>query len=349
MPAKKGKGCVADVMKEWKAGSLHSGKGGPVVRDKDQAIAIALSMCGGGKSRAKSYEEYAQNIVKSLRDEKGFKESADYGCNCGPECGCMNCRRKAMAIGYPTPTFSENETLEMVMNRLKVIHGRTRDIELAISQAMMMAEESGGEIEMEQWMIDKITLAADYLSAVADNAMYGDGVEVEMEDEDEMEGYAEAKKSLPREYKKGLTKEEQEIAKREIKETMAKAKKPGTSAKELYQDWESDKKYKARKKEKGQSMPKSKATEAYERMYGKKDSSDMSEGSDAALKEKAKESGISYGILKQVFERGMAAWRSGHRPGVAPQQWAMGRVNSFITGAGKARKADDDLWKKAKK
>jgi hypothetical protein len=34
---------------------------------------------------------------------------------------------------------------------------------------------------------------------------------------------------------------------------------------------------------------------------------------------------------------------------VAPQQWAMGRVNSFITGSGKAREADDDLWKKAKK
>jgi hypothetical protein len=127
---------------------------------------------------------------------------------------------------------------------------------------------------------------------------------------------------------------------------MAKAKS-GESAKEVYQDWKSDKAY--RKREKG-SMPKSKATEAYKRMYGKGGSADMGEGgAGEGLKKKAEESGISLAILRKVYERGMAAWRSGHRPGVAPQQWAMGRVNSFITGSGKARKADDDLWKKAKK
>lgn len=95
-------------------------------------------------------------------------------------------------------------------------------------------------------------------------------------------------------------------------------------------------------------MPKSKATEAYERMYGN-DSEDMSEdGVSAALRKKSEKSGISVGILRQVFQRGMAAWRSGHRPGVSPQQWSLGRVNSFITGSGGARKADADLWKKAK-
>jgi hypothetical protein len=30
-------------MREYKEGTLHSGKGGPVVRSRDQAIAIALS------------------------------------------------------------------------------------------------------------------------------------------------------------------------------------------------------------------------------------------------------------------------------------------------------------------
>ena len=126
---------------------------------------------------------------------------------------------------------------------------------------------------------------------------------------------------------------------------MAKAKS-GTGAKELYEDWESDKKYKARQKAKGKEMPKSESTKAYERMYG--DHAEKA-GVDAALKEKAEKSGISLSILRRVYERGMAAWRSGHRPGVAPQQWAMGRVNSFITGSGGARKADADLWKKGKK
>ena len=34
---------VGKVMGEFKAGTLHSGKGGPVVKDRQQAIAIALS------------------------------------------------------------------------------------------------------------------------------------------------------------------------------------------------------------------------------------------------------------------------------------------------------------------
>ena len=41
---------VHKVMKEWKEGSLHSGKGGPVVKSRKQAIAIALSEAGKKKS-----------------------------------------------------------------------------------------------------------------------------------------------------------------------------------------------------------------------------------------------------------------------------------------------------------
>ena len=48
------------------------------------------------------------------------------------------------------------------------------------------------------------------------------------------------------------------------------------------------------------------------------------------LKKKAAKSGISLGTLKKVYNRGMAAWRTGHRPGTTPQQWGMARVNAFI-------------------
>ena len=34
---------MGKVMHEYKAGSLHSGKGGPVVKNPKQAIAIAMS------------------------------------------------------------------------------------------------------------------------------------------------------------------------------------------------------------------------------------------------------------------------------------------------------------------
>ena len=82
----------------------------------------------------------------------------------------------------------------------------------------------------------------------------------------------------------------------------------------------------------------SKHTKKYKQMFGEK-----IEG----LKKKSEKSGIAYGILKKVYDRGMAAWKTGHRPGTTPQQWAFARVNSFITGGG-ARKSDNDLWKRHK-
>ena len=62
------------------------------------------------------------------------------------------------------------------------------------------------------------------------------------------------------------------------------------------------------------------------------------------LKKKSEKSGISYSILKKVYNRGMAAYKTGHRPGTTAQQWAMARVNSFITkGKGTWGGADKDL------
>ena len=68
-----------------------------------------------------------------------------------------------------------------------------------------------------------------------------------------------------------------------------------------------------------------------------------------ALSNKAKSTGISKSILKSVYAKGLAAWKTGHRPGVGQHQWGMGRVNSFVTGKGGARKVDKKLWKRASK
>ena len=70
------------------------------------------------------------------------------------------------------------------------------------------------------------------------------------------------------------------------------------------------------------------------------------EKSDEGLKGKAEKSGISYGILKKVFDRGLAAYQTSHRPGTTPQQWAYARVNSFITGGKTRTTGDADLWAK---
>lgn len=41
------------VMGEYKGGTLHSGKGGPVVKSRDQAIAIAMSEANKAKKKSR--------------------------------------------------------------------------------------------------------------------------------------------------------------------------------------------------------------------------------------------------------------------------------------------------------
>ena len=68
-----------------------------------------------------------------------------------------------------------------------------------------------------------------------------------------------------------------------------------------------------------------------------------------AVKNKAEKTGMPYSVLKKVYDRGMAAWKGGHRPGTTPQQWAMARVNSFVTkSSGTWGGADKDLAKKVR-
>ena len=69
----------------------------------------------------------------------------------------------------------------------------------------------------------------------------------------------------------------------------------------------------------------------------------------AGLVTKAKKTGMPYGILKKVYDRGMAAYKTGHRPGTTAQQWAFARVNSFTTKSkGTWGKADADLAAKVR-
>lgn len=83
---------------------------------------------------------------------------------------------------------------------------------------------------------------------------------------------------------------------------------------------------------------------------------------EAAIKNKAIETGlnnkleavrkkgmknVTLEILREVMRRGMAAWKTGHRPGAGQEQWGYARVNSFLTGGPTVKGADKDLAKKA--
>ena len=105
--------------------------------------------------------------------------------------------------------------------------------------------------------------------------------------------------------------------------------------------------YKPAPGDKDSKTKESKHTKKYRDMYGEET---INEDATAALKKKAEKSGISLSILRKVYNRGVAAWRTGHRPGTTPEQWGLARVNSFITkGKGTWGKADKDLASKVKK
>jgi len=80
------------------------------------------------------------------------------------------------------------------------------------------------------------------------------------------------------------------------------------------------------------------------------ESSKMSKDSPVykALKKKSDKSRFPLGILKKVWDRGYAAWKTGHVPGTTPQQWAFARVNSFLVGGRTTEVGDKALYQQAK-
>ncbi len=67
-----------------------------------------------------------------------------------------------------------------------------------------------------------------------------------------------------------------------------------------------------------------------------------------SLEERSKVTGVPVGLLRESFNRGMAAWRTGHRPGATQQQWGYARVSSLLLCGKTAKTTDADLVRKAK-
>lgn len=71
-------------------------------------------------------------------------------------------------------------------------------------------------------------------------------------------------------------------------------------------------------------------------------------GDAKSLAQKAKVTGVPRRFLQASYDRGMAAWRTGHRPGATQQQWGYARVHSLLLCGKTYHTTDSDLVRKAK-
>lgn len=62
-----------------------------------------------------------------------------------------------------------------------------------------------------------------------------------------------------------------------------------------------------------------------------------------SLEDKSKVTGVPLRFIRESFNRGMAAWRTGHRPGATEQQWGYARVHSFLLRGKTFHTTDADL------
>lgn len=68
-----------------------------------------------------------------------------------------------------------------------------------------------------------------------------------------------------------------------------------------------------------------------------------------SLEEKAKASGVPLSAIQKSYDRGLAAWRTGHRPGATQGAWGHARVHSFLLCGKTHYSTDADLVREAKR
>lgn len=91
---------------------------------------------------------------------------------------------------------------------------------------------------------------------------------------------------------------------------------------------------------------KSSWTVLFNQKYGK-ELKEMKGGK--SVKNIAKVTGIPHKALKEIFEKGEAAYySSGSRPNQTASSWAYGRIYAYIMGGDKIRKIEKDITKKYK-
>ena len=202
----------------------------------------------------------------------------------------------------------------------------------AVQKAIMIAKKMGGNMTAAVREIEKIAKGlSDEPSVRAALRTANESLEEKRVAQDK--DVKSRPGTQPKKYYKTLSKSEKE-------------KRAAHFAKQKYRKSDDDDDYKPAPGDKGAKTKPSKHTKKFKQMYG--EVADLNEKI-KGLENKAKKSGMPYGILKKVYDRGMAAWKGGHRPGTTQQQWAFARVNSFVTkSSGTWGKADKDLAAKVR-
>lgn len=129
---------------------------------------------------------------------------------------------------------------------------------------------------------------------------------------------------LPAKYLRGLSKTKKALRKKEI---------------EHFKDinWKSPKAYTGFTTNRGIQTRKSSYTQKWDKKFpGVK-----------SLEDRSKATGVPLRFLKESYNRGMAAWRTGHRPGATQQQWGYARVSSMLLCGKTAYSTDHDIIKRA--
>ena len=228
----------------------------------------------------------------------------------------------------PDLEYPKDEIRERVNQLKELALGETPEGYAMVQKAKDIAKKMSGNMNGAIKEIEKLE------KGLSNNSSVKDALKKANEElsEGERALARDKKTNQPKKYVSGLSGKDKEAHDRHLK----KQNKKSDDDKSAYKQSPADKKAK--------TIP-SKHTNKFKQMYGEDYLNEKIKG----LETKAKKSGMPYSILKKVYDRGMAAWKGGHRPGTTPQQWAFARVNSFTTkSSGTWGKADKDLAKQVR-
>jgi hypothetical protein len=131
-------------------------------------------------------------------------------------------------------------------------------------------------------------------------------------------------KQLPARYFSGLSKEKRQQRLKEIQKFGTKSSSDPTA----YVGFKTDKGIKTRK---------SSYTKDWQAKFPTAHS----------LQDKSTVTGVPLKYIMESYNRGLAAWRTGHRPGATEQQWGYARVHSFLLCGKTYQTTDSDIARRA--